>query len=194
MSKVKVIDCESTGLLPHPIHGHPQVIELAEISLSGYAPRDLLAFDSWETFPIEVRKFFPSMPIHPEATKIHGYEEKDLVGFPSSESLIYDLPDITIGHNISYDLRCLNEKGASSICTMTLFKKLNKNMQLGLENCKADYLVEKFFPEEAKTLIKQQHNASDDCLKVILLLKKITQLCPKIFTWREMQELQQKLK
>lgn len=191
---VKIIDTETTGITNHPIHGHPQIIELAELSLLGLAPRDLLAFDSLDVIGITTRNFRPSMPISEEATKIHGYIEADLQHYPPSESLVYIEPEITIGHNISYDLRCLNKKGISSICTMTMFRKLNKNMNLGLENVKADYLVEKFFPEEAKTLIKEQHNAADDCYKVLLLLKKIMQLCPKIFTWRELQELQNKLK
>lgn len=191
---VKIIDTETTGLINHPVHEHPQVLEIAELSLLGIAPRDLLAFDSHESFTVSSRNFRPSMPIAEEATKIHGYTEAKLQQYPPSESLVYIEPEITIGHNISYDLRCLNRKGLSSICTMTLFRKLNKNMNLGLENVKADYLVEKFFPEEAKTLIKEQHNASDDCYKVLLLLKKIMQLCPKIFTWRELQELQNKLK
>lgn len=194
MANVKIIDTETTGLINHPIHKHPQIIEIAELSLSGFSPRDLLAFDNWETFPIEVRNFLPSMEISLEATKIHGYIEQDLFHYPPSETLVYEEPEVTIGHNISYDLRCLNKKGLSSICTMTLFRKLNKNMNLGLENVKADYLVQRFFPEEAKILIKERHSASDDCLKVLLLLRKIVQLCPKIFTWKELQELQNKLK
>lgn len=191
---VKIIDTETTGITNHPIHGHPQIIQLAELSLVGIAPRDLLAFDSYESFNVSSRNFRPSMPIAEEATNIHGYTEAKLQQYPPSESLVYEEPEITIGHNISYDLRCLNKKGLSSICTMTLFRKLNKNMNLGLENVKADYLVEKFFPEEAKTLVKQKHSAADDCYKVLLLLKKIVHLCPKIFTWRELQELQSKLK
>jgi len=208
MSKILILDTETTGLTNHPVHGHPQVIELAYVDVSTVTFKELknhLSLSKKEPGSFYASKelyywrnlYKPSMPIHPQATEIHGKTIEDL-----QDPLILDSEDITlpetkyiIGHNISYDLRCLNKKELKSICTLNLIKSLKKVIpSIQTENNKLDTLISWYFPEEFKIFNGQFHNAMDDCYKVILLLIKMEELLPKLITWDDLYNFQNKFK
>ncbi len=200
MGRVIILDVESTGTQNHPKLGHPQPIEVAWIditnsidildettatlSVDGKIPRELMYQE----------QFKPSMPIHPEATKIHGKKYTDLLSFRPSES--FRFPSnirYMVGHNITYDHRCLGKPDVKLICTMKLAKDLNKNLKIGWANVQLDNLVAELIPDRARELITETHNALDDCIKNILVLQKLLEFIPAIDSWDKLYQFQQSL-
>jgi exodeoxyribonuclease X len=203
-SKVIVLDVESTGILNHPTHGHPQVIELSSVSVDDnlsdfHAALKYLKVDEIISVAEQYRytnRFRPSMTIDPRATEIHGLTLKDLLDKRKSESIEFPKEtEYMVGHNIAYDHRCLNKPDVKLICTMELAKTLNKQLKLNLDSHKLDNLIVHFYPEdEARLVIKETHDSFTDVVKTILLLKKLLVFVPAIKTWDGLYEFQQKMK
>jgi len=207
---ILALDTETTGIKNHPIHKHPQVIELAFIPLKNDF-QNLISISKIEkknsflklvdelTASGTVNRYLPSMEIDKRATEVHGIRFKDLLGCPKSEDL--ELPEETsylAGHNIQYDYRCLGKpKNIKCFCTLTLARKLDKKFGIGFPNHKLDTLILYFYGEMAQDLIDNSHQALTDTIKVILLLSKLLSYVPNIATFEELykfQELLRKLK
>jgi DNA polymerase-3 subunit epsilon len=89
-----VFDTETTGLCK----GQDQVIELAvQAGLTPSAPRH-----TW--------RFRPSVPIDPEAQKVHGISAEDLAGerpfsfYAARLHRMFTRADVLIGYNVGFDL------------------------------------------------------------------------------------------
>lgn len=218
MQKILFLDTETTGLDNHPTYGHPQVIELGTIEiLDGAIFIEYLRQTSIEelieafldnTTNKKLSNWRPSMNIHSEATKVHGWTNKKLIdgGFPKSELIPKLSQDISfvIGHNIAYDLRCLNEVEFPSICTMKLVRKIRTHViefpkivgENGHITTKLDDLIKFFYVEELKkeeTLFNWMqgfHNALIDTYKCILLLKALLQYVPNVKDFNQLAKLQ----
>lgn len=201
---IYALDTETTGVGNHPIHGHPQVIELASIPLHNNL-RPLVEKCKLSTFNslvhgfealCTVSRYRPSMEIHKRAYEVHKILFKDLLGCPKSETL--KLPkEVTmlIGHNIQYDYRCLGKpEGIKLICTLGMAKKFDKQFGIGFKNCKLDTLIIHFYGEEAQGLIDNSHQAMTDTIKVILLLVKLLEYVPNITTFSELYTFTESLK
>jgi DNA polymerase III epsilon subunit-like protein len=193
MSKILVLDVESTGISNHPIYGHPQIIELAYADVT-----DLLILSFTEeqlrAIPVSNERFFPSMPIHPEATKIHGIQKKDLFGCKKSETITLPEMKYIVGHNAAFDKRCLNMKEVPEICTMALAKTISKQLKIKYENFKLDTLAAHYYPEVADTLVTKLHSANNDVLKTLLVLVKLVEHLPTLKTLDDVYNFQQSLK
>jgi len=194
--EVYALDCESTGVGNHPIHGHPQVIELASIPLhndlvpliqkAGMFPIDKLIEDF--TLQGTVTRYRPSMGIHKRAFEVHGIHMRDLLTCKKSEDLV--LPKglkYLLGHNIQYDYRCLGKPdGYKLICTLGMAKKFDRQFGIGFPNHKLDTLVLYFYGKDAQPLIDNSHQAMADTVKVVLLLVKLLEYIPAIQTFDEL--------
>jgi exodeoxyribonuclease X len=201
--KIKILDTETTGITNHPDLGYPQIIEVAEISLlenifansSEVNIQNLLLGESYST---KKERFRPSMPIHEGATKIHGIVFKDLLGCRKSED--YAFPeniDYIIGHNISFDHRCLGKPDVKLICTLALAKALDKQFKLDFENHKLDTLIKHYYDEHIYGRFINEngfHDAETDCIKVLLLLFKFLPMIPAVQNWDDLHNFQQLLK
>lgn len=193
MGKILILDCESTGISNHPIHKHPQAIEVAYLDVTDVDISTLSSLDK-EIIPKYEERFFPSMEIHIEASKIHGLYKKDLFGCRKSEEIVIPETKYIIGHNIAYDVRALNIKERNTICTLALVKVLDKNLKLGFANHKLDTLIKHYYPDEYTKIISKHHQALGDVYKTYLLLIKLLENLPHIKTWNELYEFQQSVK
>ena len=203
-SIVYAIDTETTGVSNHPVHLHPQVIELASIELSNelqelknFADKlTVSAFIELLTSLGTVTRYRPSMEIHKRAHEVHGIHFRDLVKCARSEDL--KLPQgvsLIVGHNIQYDYRCLGKpEGIVRICTLEIAKKVDKQFGLGFTNHKLDTLITYYYGDEAKDLVENSHQALNDTIKVVLLLVKLLEYTPKIETFTELYAFTEALK
>jgi exodeoxyribonuclease X len=205
MSKVILLDTETTGISNHPIHEHPQVIELAYLSFETleefkmYLQANKIGIKSYIEHIFEDEdwvheRYKPSMPIHIDATKIHGILLKDLVDKPRSETI--KLPEETkylIGHNIQFDYRCLGKpEGINLICTLKLIRAYCTFKKEKPPSRKLDDLIGYYFPE-VSGLTPKLHNAKLDVIKVILILEMILNEFPKIDSWEMLWKFQEGL-
>jgi len=193
MSNVYALDCETTGLKNHSIYKRPQIIELAYIPLESDFQnlKSISKIENQNSFLklIEelvdkgtVNRYRPSMPIDKRATEVHGIHFRDLLKCPKSESLT--IPETTqylLGHNISYDYRCLGKPdNLKCICTLFLAKKLDKKFGIGFPNHKLDTLTLYFYGEKARPLIENSHQALTDTIKVVVVLAKLLEYVPNV--------------
>ncbi len=200
MNQTLFLDCESTGLSNHPIHKHPQAIEIAEI----YLTKDIFTLSPEEmvehtlnsnSFFSSVERFKPSMQIHRDATNIHGIFFKDLLKCRKSEE--YEFPEgikYLVGHNVSYDHRVLGKPKVELICTMALAKAIDKQFNLKFESHKLDDLISTLYGNEANDFISAKHSALNDTIKVILLLIQLLVYLPGIKSFDSLFQFQQGLK
>ena len=203
MNKVVVLDTETTGLANHPLLGHPEVIELAQMEvldsiLTAYTDTEMTPMEiaAWVDVYIKVHRYLPEMSIHPDAYRIHGILAKDLRGMPKSSTC--KLPadvEYIVGHNVTFDHRCLGKPDVKQICTMGLARSINKRHNLGLDSLKLDNLIRHFYPTIAYRLIQEKHAAASDVTKTVLLLARLCNLyLPKVTTFAALYDMQQLLK
>lgn len=207
MGKVYILDTETSGLTNHPIHGHPQVIELAYIPVPKKAQdiKELVKdFTFGETLSDSISKiasigkssrYKPSMNIHPKAREVHGIWFKDLLKCPRSEDL--ELPkdmEYMVGHMISYDHRCIGKPELKLVCTKSLAQYLDKQLGIGFKNHKQDNLLLELYGEDIRPLVTGHHAALSDCVKCLLLLVKLLELAPGVNSIEELYVLQQSYK
>jgi DNA polymerase III epsilon subunit-like protein len=114
-----LVDTETVGLNP-PKHGSG-VVQIAWLEL-----------DMWgDVVDEHCHLINPEAPIHPEASKVHGILDADVVNSPKlSEVFNPQGPSIQISHNAVFDLRFVadryeNLKG--SICTLNLARQFLPN-------------------------------------------------------------------
>ena len=115
MTRIVVLDVESTG----KERATDQVIELCvQIGLGVNAES--------RTWRIK-----PTIPIHPEATGVHGIRAEDLVDCPSFADLVpmfrplIEEADVVVGYNVSYDLDMLQaEFSRAKVPPLDLSRKL----------------------------------------------------------------------
>jgi len=201
--EVIVADVETTGLNNHPTLGRPQVIELTTIPLD----EDLVIYKN-KLASVDIdylsnalqaiaytERFLPSMPIHPEAIKVHGIYYKDLMGCRKEETLTFS-PTVKymLGHNIKFDHRCLGKPDVKLICTMELAKVIDKHFKLNFDSHKQDNLIVHFYGEEARKVVKDKHDSFTDTVKTVMLLKKLLEFIPAIDSWQKLYEFQTILK
>lgn len=204
-SRIFVLDTETTGLSNHPTRGHPEIVSVGLVdfeepflstsknTVSTSCVRFLHLDWSIEDFIKDCRfsdegvgeelYYKPSMPIHPEASAIHGFYIEDLQDFPSSES--FKLPDGTkylIGFNIAYDYRCIGKpEGVELICLQRLSKALKKLHSAYEGVDKADNVLRQLIEAEPTLndvqrsqilgyFLTGQHGALKDCHKNIVIL------------------------
>lgn len=94
---IVVLDVETTG----KDRARDQVIELCiQLGLDECAE-----FRTW--------RFKPSVPVHPEATKVHGITDADLVDCPAFAAIASSIvayiagTDVIVGYNVAFDLDML---------------------------------------------------------------------------------------
>ena len=199
MGKILILDTETTGITNHPVLGHPEVIELVYHELDNeliYITRLSTAYiiEAIPKYAIK-QQFKPEMPIHPEAFKVHGILFKDLLNKPKSSTC--KLPEdveYIVGHNVTFDHRCLGKPEVKQICTMGLAKAINKKFKLEIGSFKLDNLNVHFYGEDARNVIKEYHDATTDVVKTILLLTKLLSYLPTINTFEGLYNFQQLLK
>lgn len=200
---VIVLDTETTGIENHPKRGHPEIIEMGYIVLNALGCKpELEEGESLVDYFLNkgqdnkfVKRYKPSMPIHPDAVKIHGITYKDVFNCDSSESL--ELPeglDYIVGHNIVYDHRCLGKPDIKLICTLKIAKKFSKFANVQFKDHKLDTLMQHYYPDEAHKLEGKYHNALNDCIKCILVLSKMLEQLPGVTTWGQLYKFQQTVK
>lgn len=197
-----LLDTETTG-----IGKQDQVIELSYVALPdnlsmlkaniSSVGEDLLEF--WHV----VKKnsfnslYKPSVPIHPEASKVHGLMFKDLLGKPSSDSITLPPIHVMIGHNIQFDHRMLGKPDVKLLCTMQLARELNKKEGLGITSFSMDNLLSTFFSHNDRAVINNIqvetrgkgricHSSLVDCFKNLVLLYKLSGYYPNIVEWEDL--------
>lgn len=178
-----ILDTETTG-----ITAKDQIIELAYFEIPSdrkvlTQPVDIFSLLAFLTNKADPSLFRPSVPIHPEAEKVHGISYKDLIKEPPSSSI--KLPEdmkFMIGHNIAFDWRMLGKPDVSLICTLKIAKKLwPKEKEKSPANYTLTGLVEFLYPEEAEELLgRKYHRAMDDCKLCYFILLKILEKLEKV--------------
>jgi exodeoxyribonuclease X len=196
--KILVLDTETTGLKA------PQACEISYFplneSFSNFKSKLKLDFDLDFNFDSESKfdfvfnsRFKPNKPIDPQASKVTGIYDKDVVNCPSIDT--FELPETTeilIGHNISYDHKVLSYKNLADpikvklICT----KELSQLAFQGdnIENNKLTTLFQNFYPHRTD-ILENAHGAYQDCLMVYMLLFQILERLPKIDSWEMLVNL-----
>ena len=189
-----IIDTETTGLKP-PI----EAIEVAYITLHSdlaelqnrfkVTHQKLVVNEGLNTFQ---ELFKPSVPIHPQASKVHGKYMRDLIHCRKSAE--FELPEHSyfIAHNANYDYRVLNRPETTLICTKQLAEiafEVDKGNG-SLRNHKLVTLIDHIMPEEQATeLLKDAHGAMGDCIMTYHLLLEIQRRLPHITTWAGLASL-----
>lgn len=190
--KYLVLDTETTGLQA------PQACEIAYIAMpESFFDFKLNLKSSFESnFDFELKNHFdfvfnsrfkPNKPIDPQAAKVTGIYDKDVLNCPSIDS--FELPAETtclIGHNISFDHKVLSYKDYSAPLRLDLIctKELS---QLAFQGCntknnKLTTLFEHFYPEHTD-ILEKAHGAYQDCLMVYMLMYQILERLPAIDSW-----------
>lgn len=195
MSKVLLLDCETTG-----VSNSDQIIELAYVELQDLRTlRESTHYlGGMKPGTIFNEQYQPSVPIHSKALEIHGIGFKQLLGKRKSEEV--EIPkDVTIlvGHNISFDHRMLGKPEVLLICTLDLSKKMAKYLDYEVPDHKLDTLAELFKPGCLQTLPNSRgefHSALGDVWKNIIVLQALLEKLPNINSWEELYSFQQSLK
>jgi exodeoxyribonuclease X len=184
MGKILLLDTETCGLTNHPKYGHPQVIELAyyDLTNTNLKTLNLTSLDSVNSY---VERFKPSMPIHPQASRVNGIYEKDLLHCRPSEDIDIGEVAYIIGHNPQFDVRCLNIKGVKLICT----KELAQLTITGQANNKLTTLIAYLYPEQSEELLKTAHSALQDCKLSFLILLSVLDLLPNVNSFDQLAKL-----
>ena len=201
MPSIHVADTETTGVMNHPIHGHPQIIEFASIPLGndleawrGHEEIDILEAVEEISLLGTAKRYKPSMKIHKEAVKVHGISMQSLLKEPRSEDIVFPEMDYMLGHNIQYDYRCMGKpEGIKLICTLKLARAFDKQFGIGFQNKKQDTLLLHFYGEDIRWLVTGHHAALSDCVKCLLLLVKLLEYVPNITTFEELYSVQESL-
>ena len=115
--KFLISDVESTGLHPPPAPASG-VVEVAYLELD---------MNTLEITNEVYSRVNPGCLIHPEASKVHGIFDADVVDAPKLED-VYHIPEAAIhsGHNSNFDLKFLATRYdnlVGSLCTLALARQ-----------------------------------------------------------------------
>ena len=146
--KFLISDVESTGLHPPPAPASG-VVEVAYLELD---------MDTLEILDEGYSRVNPGCPIHPEASKVHGISDADVIHAPKLGE-VYKFEDAVIhsGHNSSFDLKFLAgqyDNLIGSLCTLALARQYIHDSP----NHKLGTLVDHLGLQKG-----QAHNALADC-------------------------------
>ena len=146
--KFLISDVESTGLHPPPAPASG-VVEVAYLELD---------MNTLEILDEGYSRVNPGCPIHPEASKVHGISDADVIHAPKLGE-VYKFEDAVIhsGHNSSFDLKFLAgqyDNLIGSLCTLALARQYIHDSP----NHKLGTLVDHLGLQKG-----QAHNALADC-------------------------------
>ena len=146
--KFLISDVESTGLHPPPAPASG-VVEVAYLEL------DMTTLEILDEGYSRVQ---PGCPIHPEASKVHGITDADVIHAPKLGE-VYKFEDAVIhsGHNAPFDLKFLAgqyDNLIGSLCTLALARQYIHDSP----NHKLGTLVDHLGLQKG-----QAHNALADC-------------------------------
>lgn len=146
--KFLISDVESTGLHPPPAPASG-VVEVAYLELD---------MNTLEILDEGYSRVNPGCPIHPEAGKVHGISDADVIHAPKLGE-VYKFEDAVIhsGHNAPFDLKFLAgqyDNLIGSLCTLALARQYIHDSP----NHKLGTLVDHLGLQKG-----QAHNALADC-------------------------------
>lgn len=146
--KFLISDVESTGLHPPPAPASG-VVEVAYLELD---------MNTLEILDEGYSRVQPGCPIHPEASKVHGITDADVIHAPKLGE-VYKFEDAVIhsGHNAPFDLKFLAgqyDNLIGSLCTLALARQYIHDSP----NHKLGTLVDHLGLQKG-----QAHNALADC-------------------------------
>ena len=146
--KFLISDVESTGLHPPPAPASG-VVEVAYLELD---------MNTLEILNEGYSRVNPGCPIHPEASKVHGITDADVIHAPKLGE-VYKFEDAVIhsGHNAPFDLKFLAgqyDNLIGSLCTLALARQYIHDSP----NHKLGTLVDHLGLQKG-----QAHNALADC-------------------------------
>ena len=146
--KFLISDVESTGLHPPPAPASG-VVEVAYLELD---------MNTLEILDEGYSRVQPGCPIHPEASKVHGISDADVIHAPKLGE-VYKFEDAVIhsGHNAPFDLKFLAgqyDNLIGSLCTLALARQYIHDSP----NHKLGTLVDHLGLQKG-----QAHNALADC-------------------------------
>ena len=146
--KFLISDVESTGLNPPPAPASG-VVEVAYLELD---------MNTLEILDEGYSRVQPGCPIHPEASKVHGISDADVIHAPKLGE-VYKFEDAVIhsGHHSSFDLKFLAgqyDNLIGSLCTLALARQYIHDSP----NHKLGTLVDHLGLQKG-----QAHNALADC-------------------------------
>ena len=146
--KFLISDVESTGLHPPPAPASG-VVEVAYLELD---------MNTLEILDEGYSRVQPGCPIHPEASKVHGITDADVIHAPKLGE-VYKFEDAVIhsGHHSSFDLKFLAgqyDNLIGSLCTLALARQYIHDSP----NHKLGTLVDHLGLQKG-----QAHNALADC-------------------------------
>ena len=146
--KFLISDVESTGLHPPPAPASG-VVEVAYLELD---------MNTLEILDEGYSRVQPGCPIHPEASKVHGITDADVIHAPKLGE-VYKFEDAVIhsGHNAPFDLKFLAgqyDTLVGSLCTLALARQYIHDSP----NHKLGTLVDHLGLQKG-----QAHNALADC-------------------------------
>ena len=146
--KFLISDVESTGLHPPPAPASG-VVEVAYLELD---------MNTLEILDEGYSRVQPGCPIHPEASKVHGISDADVIHAPKLGE-VYKFEDAVIhsGHNAPFDLKFLAgqyDNLIGSLCTLALARQYIHDSP----NHKLGTLVDHLGLPKG-----QAHNALADC-------------------------------
>ena len=155
--KYVILDTETTGL-----NNDDQIIEIAIIDMNGNALLNT--------------RVYTETPISPEAYAVHHIKKEDLIGKPTIKELAPKIEEIfkdktVLIYNESFDCRMLKQSGYNmefkSECMMYLYMDyIDSERWVGLQRAMEYEGID----------IIQEHNVYGDCICVLELIKKITNI------------------
>jgi DNA polymerase III epsilon subunit-like protein len=161
------LDTETTG-----VDSERQPVEVAYFEIPDFPETPEALFTSEPKW--YEQRFYPTVPIHPNALKAHGIKKETLVGFPNYIYELLKIPpeaEYIIGHNISFDVNTIhpNDRVFKEICTLKLCRKLYPEAK----KYSLTALIAYFYPDLSAKLIVGAHGAKVDTKLSILLLQQI---------------------
>ena len=160
-AKYVILDTETCGLNPPPAPASGVV----QVAWAEICP------DTLEVLSSNSSLCDPEGPIHPEASKIHGYSDADVAGKPLLQDVLkLEGPTVLICHNVAYDRKFVAryiENCVGEICTLQLARHYVKDSA----NHKLATLAEHFGLDTGKA-----HDALGDVHTTTQLLRKLVAL------------------
>lgn len=194
MGRAVILDTETSGLPPK---GEACEIAFFEVQFEN------LLWDNANPRPAKIlleyvngyadvvhQTFMPKGDFHPKASACNGFTKENLKGSPCISTFKFPTDvEYMIGHNIMFDWQILKEpKNVKLICTKELsIKHLTKKSGAGTAGVNTlTGLIERYYPEEAATLIANAHSALQDCKLCYLILLKVLEAAPELDSFEKL--------
>jgi len=160
--KYIIADTETIGLQPPP-QPNSGVVQVAWVEICPSTIEEL--------GEVNCELVNPGVPIHPEASKVHGIFDKDVKNKPTLEKVFNPKePVVLICHNFLFDRKFLYpyiENLAGELCTLNLARLLVR----GADNHKLQTLADYLNLEKGKA-----HDAGGDVATTHSLLKYLVKM------------------